>query len=347
MSRTNEIDGVATAQIVLTSIIALFVLFAAGYVLRHWRRQALRVMRLLISLLLLCWVLGTFGANHALRNVSGSGYQTRIEQRDFLCQVYIVVSLGFVEPCLLAMIGGIFYYKSQDGAVTSWRPLRLLLIAFGLALLVVVVQACLLILADTGAVAPEILGPQPADLANTTSYTGWWRYQGCAGSYGTLAVNTLVFLCFEIVWVRACQRLIQSIVNIRMRWRLRCMQLTFTMVPLLLLVPRAMLVFLPATWHLTRQLLKTAEIAVTLAATVVAVIFLILRPVIEDGEDRADRLQPGGSASINLLATHMDMGSVNGSPMVALRVSTQMGAANSRASRATIGATVAATARAV
>ena len=110
----------------------------------------------------------------------------------------------------------------------------------------------------------------------------WWRREGCASSYGTFAVSALVFICFEVLWTLACQRLVRTVVNQRMRWRLRAVQATFMCAPVLLLAPRALLIFVPAGWYLPRRLIKTAEIAATLVATVVAVVFLVVRPVREE-----------------------------------------------------------------
>ena len=57
----------------------------------------------------------------------------------------------------------------------------------------------------------------------------------------------------------ACQRLIGTVVNQRMRWRLRAVQATFMSAPVLLLVPRGLLIFVPAGWYLSRRLLKSAS----------------------------------------------------------------------------------------
>jgi hypothetical protein len=356
-------------------LVVLFIILAGCYVLRHhFRLHSLCLVRVLLCFSLACWVMATLVADVSFWEVvvSITAWQPRTEAREILCEVYVVASFGFLEPMVLALIGGLFHRKSLGGAVTDWRPRQLMLRAVGFALFAALLQAALLVLVQTGVVPEDVLGPRPPTGTNYTSWDvdyllyrpplpplsppltpppapspgnssglappspvlppvggagqlvpaplmppmlplppmppmppmlppsppappaappryswwrreySWWRREGCASSYGTFAVSALVFICFEVLWTLACQRLIRTVVNQRMRWRLRAVQATFMCAPVLLLAPRALLIFVPAGWYLPRRLIKTAEIAATLVATVVAVVFLVVRPVREE-----------------------------------------------------------------
>ena len=364
-------------------LVVLFIILAGCYVLRHrFRLHSLCLVRVLLCFSLVCWVMATLVADVSFWEVvvSITAWQPRTEAREILCEVYVVASFGFLEPMVLALIGGLFHRKSLGGAVTDWRPRQLMLRAFGFALLAALLQAALLVLVQTGVVPEDVLGPRPPTGTNYTSWDvdyllyrppppplspplspplypplspphapssgsssglalpspalppvggagqlvpapllppmlplppmppmppmlppsppappaappryswwrreyNWWRREGCASSYGTFGVTALFFICFEVLWTLACQRLIRTVVNQRMRWRLRAVQATFMCAPVLLLAPRALLIFVPAGWYLPRRLIKTAEIAATLVATVVAVFFLVVRPVREE-----------------------------------------------------------------
>lgn len=144
--------------------------------------------------------------------------------------------------------------------------------------------------------AEEAASPSSPPSVEQLSPFTWWRYEGCAGSYGTIIVSTTCFVLFELVWFVVCQRLIRTVINRQMRCRLRIVQITYLTAPPLIIVVRALLIFFKGDWFITRRLLKMAETAVTLLAALVAVYSLILRPV-RDGSDQAKEVKEGGSGS--------------------------------------------------
>lgn len=174
--------------------------------------------------------------------------------------------------------------------------------------------------------------PQAADnnaslgeLSQEYDAYSWWRREGCAGSYGSLATTSIVFIIFDFFWLLACQRLIQTVINQRMRGRLRLVQIVFVMTPLSLVVLRALLIFLPANWFVTRRLLKTAEILVILITALISVASLLVRPIQEDGglEDelvcKVDKAPAQMSAHHSALSTQVVMNTPRAPPALHIR----------------------------
>lgn len=364
--KDDVVDSLAYS-IIDCSLVLLVValsLFSTTFVMRfHHRLKALRFVRIVLCFLLLCWVSGSLVSDVSFWEVVVAvfGWQPSVKERETICQVYVVVSFGFIEAAMLVLIGGMFYRKSRGGAVTMWQPWQLVRRAFEIAFASAVLQAAMLLLVESGAVPSNILGPMPPTPMNYTGWDvghllpdddfapsppppelppplpslpvnttddddpqlvgdfgsgepppqqpprppmppaappiaspppihSWWRREGCASSYGTLAVSCIVFVGFEVVWYMSCRRLLRTAKNVRMRRRLRVVQATYTVAPVLLLLLRALLIWLPADWYINRRLVKSAEIVVMLLTSVVGVHSLVLRPIREgrrlDGEAR-------------------------------------------------------------
>ena len=157
--------------------------------------------------------------------------------------------------------------------------------------------------------APPPLPPPPPAVPTPRPTYLWWRmYEGCAGSYGSFALSCLFICCFEILWTLACLRLRATIISRLLRRRLRYVQATFTVTPLLLLLLRAALLGVDPELPATRMLLRTAELFVTLLASLIAVHALILQPVREerllDEECELSQRLPPAMASPGVVALH-------------------------------------------
>lgn len=141
----DVVDSIAYSAVVvsLVMVATLIVLGACFYVLKHLNRlRSLRNVRIILAVLLLCWMWSSLVADVSFWQVLQAifGWLPSDNELEIVCEVYIVVNFGFVEPALLALVGAIFSYKQRGGAVTDWRPWRLLRLAIGLALLSALIQ---------------------------------------------------------------------------------------------------------------------------------------------------------------------------------------------------------------
>ena len=125
--------------------------------------------------------------------------------------------------------------------------------------------------------------PPPPQLPHTFDAHSWWRSEGCATTYGAVGVTALFTLVFECAWSYACLRLAKTLINHKIRRRLRFVQLAFTLAPILLLLLRAALLFIPATWPTSRRFFRDVELLIILLAALTATHTLICRPVLEAG----------------------------------------------------------------
>ena len=128
---------------------------------------------------------------------------------------------------------------------------------------------------------PPPTPPTPPHLPDTFDAHSWWRSEGCAATYGAVGVTALFTLVFECAWTYACLRLAKTLINHKMRRRLRSVQLAFTLAPMLLLLLRAALLFIPATWPTSRRFARDVELLIILLAALTATHMLICRPVLE------------------------------------------------------------------
>jgi hypothetical protein len=312
--------------LVATAVLALLSCFV---VLRHRRRLArLCGVRALLSILLLLWPVGALVSRRSMWDTTlpTLGIPPLAADRfEHFCMGHAITMYGVLEPATLALIGLLFHSKSRGTAATPWRPWRLVRCALAATLLVALLQTGVVVSAATG-VAPSLLGPQPlvsppppppplsqplppppppwapgGEGASPRLVHDWWRAEGCATTYGSVIVGCVFTLVFTAAWTFACQRLKKTVVNLKMRQRLCAVQATFTLVPPLLLLLRAALLFLPPSWTTSRRLCRDAELFLSLLASLIAMRALIVRPVLEasapvlspDEEEQQQEQRPG------------------------------------------------------
>ena len=82
-------------------------------------------------------------------------------------------------------------------------------------------------------------------------------------------------------WGFACYRLLGLLINLRLKRRLYCVQATYILVPVCLLLLRLTLLLYDARWDTGRRVMRDMELLLVLGACAVAVRFVIFRPVRE------------------------------------------------------------------
>ena len=137
---------------------------------------------------------------------------------------------------------------------------------------------------------PPPVPPPPVPPPAAVEYS-WWMNEGCALTYGSVALSCVYVLCFEVLWARACSRLARTILNRKLRRRLRLVQLTFIVGPMAIVLLRGALLVVPSDWPSTRKLMRDTELVFCLLAALTALYALVLRPLREerplDGEQSA------------------------------------------------------------
>ena len=282
------------------------------------RLRALCGVRVLLCLSMLLWVACALASRRSVWDLIlvplGVGLPAA-DEFELFCGVHSIVEYGVAEPLAMALIGLVFQAKARRSSAPPKRPWRIVRGAFAVSLLAGMLHAGLFIF-DRYVPTQSVLGPQPrmrapaqpppsplvspvpappsapdmgegAGGATDAAWSAhryryrWWLAEGCGTTYGTVALTALFTICFEVAWTTACQRLASTVLNLKMRARLRLVQLTFTLVPLLLLLLRASLLLLPVHWPTFRRFLRDVELLVILLAVLAASWILVFRPVLE------------------------------------------------------------------
>jgi len=261
-----------------------------------------------LSLLLALWVVGVLASHAALWQMALWHVAGISSQLDLLCQADAIWAHGLFEPAALTLILLLFRAKVAGAPTASaWRPWRLIRVALGVGCGFAVLQAVPLVIWHTTGKS-ERLGPQPvlpmngtwpADpvapdpdaspasldearpAAGPSAGRGWWRLEGCASGYGGLIASCLFVGPFVLLWHVACHRLSRTLINRRMRRRLRLVHASFALAPALLVLIRASLLLAPPTWSSYRRLIRDFELLLVAYACVVALHSLVWRPVHE------------------------------------------------------------------
>ena len=279
-------------DVALSGLSLLLLLCGWVYVVVH-RHRALCALRIALGLTATLWVLGVVASHGAIwslvEQLVGSSQQpgSRRWDREQLCGIHAAVTLGFSEPASLLLIASLIRAKTlpRRAAHPSWRLMRR---SLGLAVLLASLQALAVGLPLSGAWRHSVvLEPLPPVLnASDGAALGrevWWRdEEGCANSAATVGVCSLFVVPFELYWTLTCYRLLGLIINLRLKARLYCVQLTYTLVPALLLLLRIALLVYATNWTIGRRLMRDAELVLVLLAGVIAARSLIWRPVHEN-----------------------------------------------------------------
>lgn len=299
----------------------ILILFVCIYVLCcHRRLRALCGIRALLCFCLLLWVACTLAARRStwdLVLVPIGVEPFAPDGFELFCAVHSALDYGVAEPLAFSLIGLVFHNKARPSAATGWRPWRLVRFALAFTLLMALLHLGLLLLDRFAKLDGSLLGPQPrlqapsspptmmpsphgqlslaADLpsppngveaAVVDSPRGaarhrWWLAEGCAATYGAVLLTALFMVCFVATWTYACLRLARTLLNHKMRARLRFVQFAFTLAPPLLVLLRIVLLFFPASWSTTRRLLRDAELLGVVTASLYTAWALVCRPVLE------------------------------------------------------------------
>ena len=283
-------------DVALSGCSLLLLLCGWVYVVVHCHRP-LCALRIALGLTATLWVVGVVASHGAIWSLVelfvGSSQQPGSRRtgggwdREQLCGVHAAVTLGFSEPASLLLIASLIRAKTlpRRAAHPSWRLMRR---SLGLAMLLASLQALVVGLSLSGAWRHSVvLEPLPPVLnasdGAALEHEVWWRDEtGCANSIASVGVCTLFVVPFELYWALTCYRLLGLIINLRLKARLYCVQLTYTLVPVLLLLLRIALLVYAANWTNGRRLMRDAELLLVLLAGVIAARSLIWRPVHEN-----------------------------------------------------------------
>lgn len=278
-------------------------------------------VRVLLCLSMLLWVACALAARRSLWDLILVPLGVRLPSAtdfELFCGVHSVIEYGVAEPLALTLIALVFQAKARRSSATPTRPWRIVRCALAISLAAGMLHSSVF-LVDRYVPTQNALGPHPRmrapslpppaapRLASPTpmppSAPGatrlvwgahrWWLAEGCGTTYSAVALTALFVICFEVAWTAACQRLVGTILNLKMRARLRLVQLTFTLVPLLLLLVRAVLLVVPVHWPTFRRFLRDGELLVILLATVAASWALVCRPVLEGAAPSASSASHG------------------------------------------------------
>ena len=268
------------------TLLALFVSWV--YVLLHSRRR-LSTLRFLLTMTCGLWVSGLVASHRALwmvlddlvnlNDVLGSW------DRDELCGYHTCITLGFAEPASLLLIAALIRSRTlkRDRTCTRrWLARRSLAVAF----VVAVVQTGLVLFPLLDLLDNQFTEPRPPLLTNSSDatkldYNAWWREEGCANTIASVFVDALFVFPFEAYWALACYRLLGLIINLKLKRRLLYVQVAYTLVPICLLLIRFTLLLYDSNWDIGRRLMRDVELVLALFACIVAVRFVIFRPVHE------------------------------------------------------------------
>ncbi|KAL1521553.1 hypothetical protein AB1Y20_021212 [Prymnesium parvum] len=285
-------------EFVLVLLFVLVAQTACSLVLRYSNRRMpkLCTMRVTLCMLTTLWMGSLLMATPAPWRLLRFAFRLSVEALSDACWIQLVICHGLVEPSLLTLIMLLFRAKAASSSV--WRPGRLLrntAIVGG-----VFTAVCVVVQKYGGQENTIFFRPEPelshnatgeyiaADRFPPTARHPWWRNEGCADTNASAVGSALFLAPFLFYWTVACVRLRRLLINDQLVRRLVAVQLTFTLVPTLILILRIVLMQFPSHWASTRRLMRDGELLLALIGSTACVRALVSRPLLEGHNESAD-----------------------------------------------------------